>query len=158
MGVTTLLQHQRPSKQVMSQQCPMMVLQRLNTHFRECYNLPHLAFTKKSGSDEHFISRSAVTHLGRRVMKEGGWASANGLPAAAVRGGDRWLQLAVDGASGASAPGRSGFGRSAKPAAACAGATMLHLGLHLAPSSWHGAARLSSSGERAASRALVRDS
>ena len=86
-------------------------------------------------------------------MKEGGWASANGLPAAAVRGGDRWLQLAVDGASGASAPGCS-----AKPAAACAGATMLHLGLHLAPSSWHGAARLSSSGERAGSRALVRDS
>ena len=86
-------------------------------------------------------------------MKEGGLASANGLPAAAVWGGDWWLQPAVDGASGASAPGRS-----AKPAAACAGATMLHLGLHLAPSSWHGAARLSSSGERAGSRALVRDS
>ena len=85
-------------------------------------------------------------------MKEGGLASANGLPAAAVWGGDWWLQPAVDGASGASP------GRSAKPAAACAGATMLHLGLHLAPSSWHGAARLSSSGERAGSRALVRDS
>ena len=68
-------------------------------------------------------------------MKEGGWASANGLPAAAVRGGDRWLQLAVDGASGASAPGRT-----ANPAAACPGATMLHSGLHLTPSSWRGAA------------------
>ena len=40
-------------------------------------------------------------------MKEGGLASANGLPAAAVWGGDWWLQPAVDGASGASAPGRS---------------------------------------------------
>ena len=86
-------------------------------------------------------------------MKEGGLASANGLAAAAVRGCDRRRHLAVDGASGASAPARA-----AKPAAACAGATMLHSGLPLAPSSWHGAARLSSSGERAGSRALVRDS
>ena len=86
-------------------------------------------------------------------MEGEGVVSPNGLPAAAVRAAERPQPAAVDGALGA--PSRA---RAAGPTSVGFAPTLLDLGLPLAPSSWREAARLDGSGERAETRALVRDS
>ena len=116
-----------------------------------------LGFAQKVGCSKSFHIFEVVSPISRENPREG-WLLRASLPPTASRPPQLEAERGRRSSLSIAHPGASAPGRAANPGAACSGATIIDLGLPLAPSSWRGAARLDGSGERVGRRALVRDS